>query len=74
MADKEKSLARQLRTIGALSTVGFSFVLAVVIGVAFGMWLDSTLGTSPWLFLLFAFLGIAAGIVNVYRISSKFLK
>jgi F0F1-type ATP synthase assembly protein I len=63
-----------LRTVGALSTVGLSFVLAIVIGTAFGWWLDGQLGTSPWLFFLFFFLGLAAGILNVYRITSKYLK
>ena len=37
--------------LGALSTVGLSFVLALVIGVAGGVWLDRTAGTSPWGFL-----------------------
>jgi F0F1-type ATP synthase assembly protein I len=63
-----------LRTVGALSTVGLSFVLAIVIGAAFGWWLDEKLGTSPWLFFVFFFLGLAAGILNVYRITSRFMK
>jgi ATP synthase protein I len=65
------SLGRTLRTIGALSTVGLSFVLAVVIGAWFGWWLDAWLGTGPWLFIGFFFLGLAAGGLNVYRIASK---
>jgi F0F1-type ATP synthase assembly protein I len=36
--------------------------------------LDSWLGTSPWLFLLGFFLGLAAGILNVYRTASRTLK
>jgi F0F1-type ATP synthase assembly protein I len=62
------------RTIGALSTVGLSFVLAIVIGTAFGWWLDGQLGTNPWGFFIFFFLGLAAGVLNVYRITSKYLK
>jgi F0F1-type ATP synthase assembly protein I len=73
-AGKSKSLADTVRTLGALSTVGFSFVLAIVLGAAFGWWLDRTLGTGPWLFFLFFFFGLAAGIVNVYRTAGKFLK
>ena len=67
------SMADTMRTIGALSTVGFSFVLAIVIGAAIGYFLDSWLGTTPWLFFLFFFLGLAAGILNVYRTAGKFL-
>lgn len=63
-----------MRALGALSTVGLSFVLAIVIGVWFGRLLDAWLGTSPWMFVLFFFLGLAAGILNVYRTTSRFLK
>jgi len=62
------------RTVGALSSVGLSFVLAIVIGVAAGRWIDARLGTGPWGFLIFFFLGLAAGILNVYRTTSKLMK
>ena len=71
---KDKSLADTVRTLGALSTVGISFVLAIVLGAAFGWWLDKTLGTGPWMFFLFFFFGLAAGIINVYRTADRFLK
>jgi ATP synthase protein I len=73
MADR-KPLSETMRTLGALSTVGFSFVLAIVIGAAAGYYLDRWLGTSPWMFFLFFVLGLAAGILNVYRTAGKFLK
>ena len=69
-----KSMADTVRTLGALSTVGFSFVLAIVIGAWLGWLLDRWLGTSPWLFFLFFVLGLAAGVLNVYRTAGKFLK
>jgi F0F1-type ATP synthase assembly protein I len=69
-----KPLSETVRTLGALSTVGFSFVLAIAIGVWVGWMLDKWLGTSPWMFFLFFVLGLAAGVLNVYRTSNKFLK
>jgi ATP synthase protein I len=71
---KKKSMADTMRTLGALSTVGISFVLALVLGAWFGWLLDKWLGTGPWLFFLFFFFGLAAGILNVYRTAGKFLK
>jgi F0F1-type ATP synthase assembly protein I len=62
------------KTIGALSTVGLAFVLAIVIGTAAGHWADGQLGTAPWGFFAGFFLGLAAGILNVYRITSQAMK
>jgi ATP synthase protein I len=58
---------RALRSLGALSAVGLSFVVAVVIGAGLGYVLDRWLNTSPWLFLLCFFLGLAAGMRTVFR-------
>ena len=63
----KKSTVETVRTIGLLSSVGFAFVLAVALGAGAGYWLDRWLGTSPWLFLVLFFLGVAAGILNVFR-------
>ncbi len=57
-----------LQLIGQLSTIGFSFVFALVLGFGGGYVLDGWLGTKPWLAFLGFFLGLAAGILNVYRI------
>ena len=54
--------------IGQLSSIGMSFVFALVIGFAAGYWLDGVLGTRPWLSFVGFFLGLAAGVLNVYRV------
>lgn len=58
---------RSVSSLGAVSAVGFALVLAIVIGAGAGYLLDEWLGTSPWLFLLGFFVGVAAGIRNVFR-------
>ena len=68
------TMAETARSIGALSTVGLAFVLAIVIGAWFGILMDRWLGTSPWMFLLFFVLGFAGGALNVYRTAGKFIK
>jgi ATP synthase protein I len=57
-----------LQLIGQMSTIGMSFVFALVIGFGAGYWLDNVLGTRPWLSFVGFFLGLAAGVLNVYRI------
>ena len=55
------------KALGELSTVGLTLVLATVIGLAGGYYLDRWLGTSPWLTLIGLLFGIAAGFVNLFR-------
>jgi len=55
------------KALGELSTVGLTLVVATVLGLAGGYYLDRWLGTSPWLTLIGLLLGIAAGFVNLFR-------
>jgi ATP synthase protein I len=49
-----------------------SFVLAVVIGFGVGYFLDRWLGLTPLLTIVFFFVGVAAGVVNVVRAAASF--
>lgn len=62
------------RNLGAISSMGISVVLAIAIGVWFGMYLDSQFNTAPWFFWLFLAIGIAAGFKNVYVITRREIK
>jgi ATP synthase protein I len=74
MDQKRSSTADTLRTLGALSTVGFAMVLAVVIGAGIGYLLMTQFGLGRWVFFLFFVFGVAAGILNVYRTAGRILK
>lgn len=56
-----------LGSLGALSAVGIAFVLAVVFGFLIGLGLDRWLATSPLFVIVFFFVGVAAGVLNVIR-------
>lgn len=59
---------------GAMGTafrLSADLVSAVVAGGGLGWGLDWLLGTGPWFLLLFFFLGIAAGILNVIRTANE---
>jgi predicted F0F1-ATPase subunit len=63
-----------LRTFGTLGTLGLSVVIALVLGTALGLWLDRLTGWSPLFFIVGFLLGLAAGILNIYRTMSRFSK
>jgi ATP synthase protein I len=56
-----------LRSIGALWAAGWSFVIAILLGLGGGYLLDRWLGTTPWLFFLGFVLGFVAGVMNLYK-------
>jgi ATP synthase protein I len=55
------------KALGELSTIGLTLVVATVLGLAGGYYLDRWLHTSPWLTLTGLLFGIAAGFVNLFR-------
>jgi F0F1-type ATP synthase assembly protein I len=66
------STQRQLfQNLAMVSSMGISVVLAIAIGVWFGLTLDRWFGTKPWFFYIFLFIGIAAGFKNVYVIAGR---
>ena len=69
-ADRGARLGETVRSLGALSTAGLSFVVAIVLGAGGGYLLDKWLDTSPWGFLLGFVLGVVAGIRNVFKASA----
>ena len=66
-----KNAGEALRAAGALSTVGLSFVLALGLGFWLGTALDRWIGTKPLFTIVCFFLGLAAGVLNVYRIVAQ---
>jgi ATP synthase protein I len=47
--------------------IGVEFVVAVVVATGLGWALDRWLGTRPWGTIVLFFLGVAAGMLSVYR-------
>jgi ATP synthase protein I len=54
-----------------IAQVGLTLVVATVIGLGAGYYLDRWLGTKPWLTLVGLGFGIAAGFVNLFRAVKK---
>jgi F0F1-type ATP synthase assembly protein I len=46
---------------------GVQFVLSILIFLYLGKWLDTKLGTAPWLLMAGVFVGAGAGFYSFYR-------
>src|SRR5580700_12165063 len=47
--------------------IGIELVVAIAVATALGWAIDRWLGTRPWGIIVLFFLGVAAGMLNVYR-------
>ena len=57
--------------IGSAFKLSTELVSAVAVGTIIGFILDKTFGTKPWLILIFFFVGVVAGIINVIKSAKK---
>ena len=78
MREKEPAVARGRQApttmLGIAFRIGVELVSALLVGAGIGWLLDRWLGTTPFLLLLFFFLGAAAGILNVFRAAKEMQK
>jgi ATP synthase protein I len=60
------------RKLAELSSLGLMLPASIAVGLFFGYWLDKLLGTHPWLLLTFTLLGIASGLISLFRGLNKY--
>ena len=63
--------SRNAASLGKALKISTEFVAAVVVGSTIGYILDYWLDTKPLLTISFFFMGVAAGILNVFRSAKK---
>ena len=66
--DEKKSQAGQGRRQGAVYQGAFEAVIALLIAVVFGYWLDGYFDTAPWLLLIGTAIGFASFTVRLMRL------
>ena len=66
---KKTNISKQSSSsnLGTAFKMSTEMVAAVVVGIIIGFILDNWFGTKPWLILIFFFVGVVAGILNVIR-------
>jgi|TARA_B100001750_G_scaffold211224_1_gene192315 ATP synthase protein I len=60
--------------LGIAFKMSTELVAAVAVGTIIGFILDNWFGTKPWLILIFFFVGVITGILNVIKSAKKMQK
>ena len=71
---KDQKNPKSSSNMGTAFKMSTELVSAVAVGTIIGFILDSTFGTKPWLIIIFFFIGVVAGIINVIRSAKKMQK
>ena len=69
--DKKNNKSSNAASLGKALKISTELVAAVVVGPIIGFLLDGWFDTKPLLTLCFFFMGVAAGILNVFRSAKK---
>ena len=67
----KKNTDTNAASLGKALKIGTELVASVVVGSTLGYILDSLFDTKPLLMMIFFFIGVAAGILNVFRADKK---
>ena len=60
--------------LGMAFKMSTELVAAVLVGTIIGFILDNWFGTKPWLILIFFFVGVIAGVLNVIKSAKNMQK
>ena len=71
---KENNRGTNTASLGKALKISTELVAAVVVGTTIGFLLDSWFDTKPVLIICFFFVGVAAGMLNVFKSAKKMHK
>ena len=71
---RENNKSSNAASLGKALKISTELVAAVFVGSTIGFLLDSWFGTKPMLTICFFFMGVAAGILNVFRSAKRMNK
>ena len=71
---KKENVSSNAASLGKALKISTELVASVVVGSTIGFLLDNWFDTKPLLIICFFFMGVAAGILNVFKSAKKMHK
>ena len=71
---EDKNIGSNVTSMGKALKISTELVASVVVGSIIGFLLDNWFGTKPLLTICFFILGVAAGIINVFKSAKRMHK
>ena len=71
---EQKKIGSNAASLGKALKISTELVAAVVVGSTIGFLLDNWFDTKPLLIICFFFIGVAAGIMNVFKSAKQMHK
>ena len=72
--DEQKEVGSNAASLGKALKISTELVASVVVGSTIGFLLDSWFDTKPLLIICFFFMGVASGILNVFKSAKRMQK
>ena len=69
--DKKPQKNEFMQAMSVLLQIGITIIACLAIGIFIGWLLDRLFGTSPWLLMVFTFIGIAAAFKSIFDFAKK---
>ena len=71
-SNEDKNHQNQLmQGFSKFSQIGITIAACIFIGALSGHFLDGFFGTSPWLLMVFSFLGVGAAFKSLYDLTKR---
>ena len=70
MAENRSGMMKYMK----YSTIGIELSLSIIVGGGIGYWLDSWLGTEPWMLIFWLMCGTIAGFRSLYKATKRIMK
>jgi len=60
-----------LKAMSFFFQIGVTILACLAVGIFLGWFLDNLLGTTPWLLMVFSFLGVVAAFRSIFDFAKK---